>query len=101
MDSLHAQLKHYPHELHDFHADILIDEHDLKIVDFTGHIDQSDFHFDGLVHDYEFWMQPELNGDVDLDISFHFCVHARECAHQIAFKNKDNFKCIRCEFYFA
>lgn len=71
IDSLHAKLKHYPHELHDFHADILIDEHDLKIVDFTGHIDQSDFHFDGLVHDYEFWMQPELNGDVDLDISFH------------------------------
>ncbi len=71
IDSLHAQLKHYPHELHDFHADILIDEHDLQIVDFTGHIDQSDFHFDGFVHDFEFWMQPELNGDVDLDISVH------------------------------
>lgn len=71
IDSLHAQLKHYPHELHDFHADIIIDEHDLKIVDFTGYIDQSDFHFDGLIHDYEFWMQPELNGDVDLDISLH------------------------------
>ncbi len=71
IDNLHAQLKHYPHELHDFHADILIDEHDLRIVDFTGHIDQSDFHFDGLIHDYEFWMQPELNGDVDLDISLH------------------------------
>ena len=71
IDSLHGQLKHYPHELHDFHADILIDEHDLKIVDFTGYLDQSDFHFDGLVHDYDFWMQPELNGDVDLDISFH------------------------------
>lgn len=71
VDSLHAQLKHYPHELHDFHADILIDEQDLKIVDFTGHIDQSDFHFDGLVHDYKFWFQPELNGDVDLDVSIH------------------------------
>lgn len=71
IDSLHAQLKHYPHELHDFHADILIDERDLKIVDFTGFIDDSDFHFDGLIHEYEFWMQPELNGDVDLDISLH------------------------------
>ncbi len=71
IDSFHAQLKHYPHELHDFHADVLIDEHDLKIVDFTGHIDKSDFHFDGLIHNYEFWMQPELNGDVDLDISLH------------------------------
>ena len=71
IDNLHAQLKHYPHELHDFHVDVLIDEDDLKIVDFTGFIDKSDFHFDGLIHDYEFWMQPELNGDVDLDISLH------------------------------
>ncbi|MEM7084676.1 MAG: AsmA-like C-terminal region-containing protein [Bacteroidota bacterium] len=69
IDSLYADLKHYPHQLHDFHADILIDDQDLKIVDFTGYIDDSDFHFDGLIHDYAFWMQPELNGDVDLDIN--------------------------------
>lgn len=69
IDSLHAQLKHYPHELHDFHADVLIDDKDLKIVDFTGFIDKSDFHFDGLIHDYGFWMQKQLNGDVDLDIN--------------------------------
>lgn len=69
IDNLHAQLKHYPHELHDFHADILIDDVDLKVVDFTGHIDDSDFHLDGLIHDYGFWFQPELNGDVDLDLT--------------------------------
>ena len=45
VDSLHAQLEHYPHELHDFHVDFLIDDKDLKIVDFTGYIDESDFHF--------------------------------------------------------
>ena len=70
IDSLYADLKHYPHKLHDFHADVLIDSLDLKLVDFTGYIDDSDFHFDGLIHDYAFWMQPELNGDVDLDINF-------------------------------
>lgn len=69
IDSLYADLKHYPHKLHDFHADVLIDDEDLKIVDFTGYIDDSDFHLDGLIHDYAFWMQPELNGDVDLDIN--------------------------------
>jgi hypothetical protein len=69
IDSLHAQLKHYPHELHDFHADIMVDDRDLRIKDFTGYIDDSDFHFNGLVHEYEFWMQEELNGDVDLDIT--------------------------------
>ncbi|HAA10790.1 MAG TPA: hypothetical protein DCE41_03475, partial [Cytophagales bacterium] len=69
IDSLHAQLKHYPHELHDFHVDIKVDDEDLTIMDFTGYLDDSDFHFNGLMHDYGFWMQPELNGDVDLDIT--------------------------------
>ena len=69
IDSLHADLKHYPHRLHDFHADVMIDDKDLKIKDFNGYIDESDFHMDGLIHDYAFWMQPELNGDVDLDIN--------------------------------
>lgn len=69
IDSLHAQLKHYPHELHDFHADILVGERDLKIKDFTGYIDKSDFHFNGLIHEYEFWMMDTLQGDVDLDIT--------------------------------
>ena len=69
IDSLFADLKHYPHSIHDYHADILIDSVDMKIVDFTGYIDDSDFHIDGKIHDYAFWMQPELNGDVDLDIN--------------------------------
>lgn len=69
IDSLYADLKHYPHRLHDFHADVLIDDMDIKIVDFKGYIDDSDFHFDGLVHDYAFWMQPERNGDVVLDLN--------------------------------
>ena len=69
VDSLNAKLKHYPHKLHDFHVDVLIDDEDLKIKDFTGFIDDSDFHFNGLAHNYGFWMQKELNGDVDLDIT--------------------------------
>ena len=69
IDSLYADLKNYPHKLHDFHADVLIGDEDLQIKDFTGYIDDSDFHFDGLIHQYAFWMQPKLNGDVDLDIN--------------------------------
>ncbi len=69
IDSLYADLKHYPNKLHDFSADILINDTDLNIVNFTGYIDDSDFNLDGLVHDYAFWMQPELNGDVDLDLN--------------------------------
>ena len=69
VEDLHAQLKHYPHELHDFHVDVLIDDRDLRIKDFTGFIDQSDFHLNGLVHDYGFWMADTLNGEVKLDLS--------------------------------
>ncbi len=69
IDKLNANLEHYPHKLHDFHVDVLIDDADLKIVDFKGFIDDSDFHFDGQAHNYGFWMQKELNGDVDIDMS--------------------------------
>ena len=69
IDSLYADLKHYPHQLHDFHADVLIDDKDLKIVDFTGYVDDSDFHFDGILHDYAVAMQPELNGNLDVDMN--------------------------------
>jgi len=69
IDALHAQLKHYPHELHDFHVDVLIDSADLRIKDFTGNIDDSDFHLNGFIKDYSFWMQEKLAGDVELDVS--------------------------------
>jgi hypothetical protein len=55
--------------LHDFHADVLIDDDDLNIVDFTGFIDESDFHFNGNVHDYKLGMKDTLDGDIDLDFT--------------------------------
>ena len=71
VDNLHATLKNYPHELHDFHIDILVGERDLSIKDFKGFIDDSDFRFNGLAHDYGFWMKENLDGDVDLDLTLH------------------------------
>ncbi len=69
IDDLYADLKHYPHTLHDFHADILVKDDDLTIVDFTGFVDESDFHLNGSIYDYSSWMQEELNGAIDFDIS--------------------------------
>ena len=71
VDQLHANLKHYPHELHDFHVDILVGENDLKIKDFRGEIDDSDFHLNGMAHNYGFWFNDTLNGDVDLDLTLN------------------------------
>lgn len=66
IDDFYADLQNYPHTLHDFHADVLVKDEELKIVDFSGLIDDSDFHFNGLIRDYSFWMQDELNGDVEV-----------------------------------
>ena len=43
--NLHAQLAHYPHEFHDFNADLYIE--DLRLIDFSGQLDSNDFHFSG------------------------------------------------------
>jgi len=70
IDDLFAKLKHYPHTFHDFHADIFVDENDLRIVDFSGEIDSSDFHFIGKLHDYGFWFADELEGDTRIEFDF-------------------------------
>lgn len=67
IEDFYARLKHYPHTLHDFHADIFVDENDFRIIDFSGMIDTSDFHFHGKLHDYAFWFQNSLQGDTRVE----------------------------------
>jgi len=67
IDDLYAKLKHYPHTLHDFHADILIDSSDLKIVDFTGMIDKSDLHLNGKLINYNLWLMDTPKGDTKME----------------------------------
>jgi len=71
INDFYADLKYYPHTLHDFHADIIVEEQNLNINDFTGFIDASDFHLNGNVYDYPSWMQEKLNGDVKFDITLN------------------------------
>jgi hypothetical protein len=63
----HATPKNYPHKLHDFHADIFIENEDIKVVDFSGEIDGSDFHFSGKMKHYELLLKPQLNGDTEIE----------------------------------
>lgn len=67
IDDLYAKLAHYPHTLHDFHADIFIDDSNFRIIDFSGMIDQSDFHFIGQLLDYERWLEEHPKGDTKID----------------------------------
>ena len=67
IDDLYAKLKHYPHTLHDFHADIITDSTDLKIVDFTGMIDKSDLHLNGKLNNYNLWFMDIPKGDTKVE----------------------------------
>ena len=71
IDDLYVDLEQYPHTLHDSHADVLINDDDISIVDFTGMIDESDFHFNGVIHEYGSWMHEKLNGDITADITLN------------------------------
>lgn len=69
IENLYAKLKHYPHTLHGFHADIFIDEQDLRIVDFKGMIDKSDFLFTGKLEHYEKWFDEHPGGDSKIEFN--------------------------------
>ena len=67
IEDFYAKLEHYPHTFHDFHADIFVDDSNFRIIDFSGMIDQSDFHFIGQLLDYERWLEEHPKGDTKID----------------------------------
>jgi hypothetical protein len=69
IEDMYAGLTHYPHTLHDFHADVFIDDYDFRVVDFTGMIDQSDFHFTGRLKNYDLWFNDDPLGDTRVEFN--------------------------------
>lgn len=67
IDDLYARLKHYPHTLHDFNADIIITDRDFELIDFSGEVDSSNFHFTGVLNNYTKWFQENPVGDSKLE----------------------------------
>ncbi|MCU0356820.1 MAG: AsmA-like C-terminal region-containing protein, partial [Cyclobacteriaceae bacterium] len=67
IEDLYAKLTHYPHTLHDFHADVFIDDRDFRVIDFSGMIDKSDFHFNGKLGNYDLWFEDEPIGDTNME----------------------------------
>ncbi len=67
IEDLHAQMKHYPHELHDFHADLFVDQNDFRVIDFSGMIDNSDFHFSGRLDNYNIWFDNKIKGETRIE----------------------------------
>ena len=67
IEDLHAKMQNYPHELHDFHADLFVDENDFRVMDFSGMIDNSDFHFFGQLDNYNIWFEDKMMGDTRVE----------------------------------
>ncbi|MDG1914631.1 MAG: AsmA-like C-terminal region-containing protein [Crocinitomix sp.] len=67
IEDLYADLDHYPHTLHDFHADIFVNDSNFRIINFSGMIDKSDFHFIGQLLDYERWLEEHPKGDTKIN----------------------------------
>ncbi len=70
IDDLRVKAKHYPHALHDVHADILITDTTLRIKELTGTVDDSDLHLDGLVSNYDLWFAERKQGETHVAIDF-------------------------------
>ncbi|MEM7551619.1 MAG: AsmA-like C-terminal region-containing protein [Bacteroidota bacterium] len=71
IEKLSANFANYPHRLHDFKADVLIDSVDFKVIDFTGMIDESDFHFNGKLNNYDLWFDEKPTGTTRVDFTLN------------------------------
>lgn len=71
IEDLFAKVKGYPHTLHDIHADVIITDSTFQLKDFTGEIDNSDFHFNGKLTQYKIWFDSLKNGDTRFEFNLY------------------------------
>lgn len=67
LDELYATFQNYPHKIHDFDVDVLIDESKIYLKKFHGEIDKSDIDIYGSLTNYPMFMHAETNGDTDVE----------------------------------
>lgn len=66
LDELYASFQNYPHKLHDFDVDVVIDDTKIHLKKFHGEIDRSDVDIYGSLTNYPMFMHAETNGDTDV-----------------------------------
>jgi hypothetical protein len=71
IEDFYGKLKNYPHTFHDFDAKIFIRENEVKVVNFDGMIDDSDFHLTGKIDNYNLWMADVKRGDTHFEFDFN------------------------------
>jgi len=71
IDDFYAKVKGYPHTLHDIHADVIVTDSSFQLKDFSGAIDQSDFHFNGKLLNYAIWFDSLKRGDTRFEFDLY------------------------------
>ncbi len=62
IDDLQAQFKQYPHRIHGFQADVVIEPASMRVVNFSGAIDSTNLKMAGICKNYDLWFADEKNG---------------------------------------
>lgn len=70
INNLYAKPEHYPHTFKKFNAHVIVDDHELKVLEFQGNIDKSDFTYSGSLDNYPLFMTESKKGSVDIDFGF-------------------------------
>lgn len=87
IEDFYAKFKHYPHVLHDFDVQISVRDDELVVKDFMGEIDESDFHFSGVITNYSKWFQDVKTGDSSFD--FELVSHHLNIKDLLSYKGEN------------
>jgi len=71
IEDFYATVKGYPHALHDLHTDVIINDTTFQLKNFSGEIDQSDFHFNGKLTNYNLWFDSVKYGDTRFEFDLY------------------------------
>lgn len=70
LNSFNAKLQNYPHFIHDVSAGLFIEQDNIRIKRFKGHLDDSDFLLSGKLTDYQHLFKPTAKAKSEFDLFF-------------------------------
>ncbi len=70
VEKLYAKFQQYPHALHDFNAAVAINDTSLRVSNFSGHIDSTNFAFKGKLNNYLIWFDKIKKGNTEVAFDF-------------------------------
>lgn len=70
VERLRAAFQQYPHVLHNFNAAVAISDTSLRVSDFSGNIDSSNFALKGRLNNYLLWFNKIKKGNTEIAFDF-------------------------------